>query len=37
MIGLDLVVLAFASTLAIVVVGFIAKIFDILRKDLSKQ
>ena len=37
MIGLDLVVLSLASTLAIVFVGFIAKVFDILRKDLSKQ
>jgi hypothetical protein len=36
-IGLDLVILACASTLAIVFVGFIAKVFDILRKDLSKQ
>ena len=35
MIGLDLVILAFASTLAILLVGFIAKAYDILRKDFS--
>lgn len=36
MIGLDLLILAVASSVAITIVGFAAKAIDILRKDLSR-
>ena len=34
--GLDLVVLAILSTTAIVIVGFAAKVYNILRNDWNK-
>jgi hypothetical protein len=36
MIGFDLIILAAASTAAIIIVGFAAKVYDILRKDWSR-
>jgi len=36
MIGLDILILAVASSVAITLVGFAAKAIDILRKDLSR-
>jgi hypothetical protein len=36
MIGLDLLILAIASTTAITLVGFAAKAYDILRNEYSK-
>ena len=37
MIGIDLLILALASSALIILVGFAAKAIDILRKDLRQE
>jgi len=37
MVGIDILVLAVATSAAVTLVGFAAKVYDILRKDWSQS